>query len=928
METVCRAITFISYHIPLSKDPGKKLPQYTTAGFFDGMFTERLIIEYDKQDLKPLWRYNVKTTAESFGKYSYQNIFGFSLDSWNDCSDKEFWAGQADSDYPLLFVVFLQLSDYMADNPTIEQQYKNFIDVLSRNLGEEGKYYIYHTIDKNDFVVCIRTKDHTKALNVIKKLHSTESSVVYSYSVLSVSNKVLDEIQKPKYSYLFDQYVDSICLKGITNSFNPNRNITLDQKYYQLCNLLIDRLYSEEEKNKPEDEREYRIYDILGDDDFRLIARNVNLGKLLNELSVHGQLGNYDGDLRFYLYSSSLVLNTKTEVEEEYIDEAERKDTLKKMDASIMTPYYTELSGQMGTIIKTLNDGNGDEKKVTLCQALWQLLQSLKVLESAPTKKYDFFSLYPPFASLVRILESKMDQPTLTYNVDIYEFIHKISMTLHGTLRTDIQFFQIRDFNVIVHYAPAKLRAFYAIWALKLSEFYNSFAGSGKEYSFILSPGVFGETHVKQLFEFHEEKERLMLITTPERNLYIPRWLCVVIAHEISHFVGVNIREREFRHKILLRITSHIATLEILKFWYYGMPDDLAASTEEMMNSTYLRNQLKKGLAEADEQICKAENDPYLYHSDRSRKIICNDYRYVSDNDIARSIIYEYGGYLQKHLIEKEDLFHKKNGRAEVKRIVNVCNERADKMLSFFEKIKSELLPELIKLLQYICKETYADVIAILTLALSPADYVKSFVRSDYLNSDQNPKEKTVTSLHVRIAVTMEAVQTIIHKNRDWLSVDFPKLTEEWLTDYDPKLREEWKGKVLKATAYKLDKGSEEQNIVIRAYGYRKNLISKKKEISQYKAMYNPEYRDETFSLKERDFLNDINIYNLLCGYMYKCAGTYFEQLRSNDDLKDMCKKLFHTYQTLAAGDVVHIIQEIECFLKQHEDSWSPKDLG
>lgn len=77
----------------------------------------------------------------------------------------------------------------------------------------------------------------------------------------------------------------------------------------------------------------------------------------------------------------------------------------------------------MTKIIKVLSDDAADEKMVTFCQALWQLLQSLKVLESTPAKKYDFYSLYHPFAVLVRILEGKMERKEAVSNNEIYEFI-------------------------------------------------------------------------------------------------------------------------------------------------------------------------------------------------------------------------------------------------------------------------------------------------------------------------------------------------------------------------------------------------------------------------------------------------------------------------------------------------------------------------
>lgn len=912
MAAVCRAITFISYHIPFATDKGI-IPQYSTVGFFDGMFTERLSVDYEKNDLKNLWKYTVRRTATSEGTFSYQNIFGFSEDSWNHCTDQEFWTDDADCAYPLLFVVFLQLSDYMTGDHTIEQQCRSFNGILQENLEKEGKYYTYGTIDKNDFVVCIRCRNHTNALNAIKKLHSTKSTVVYSYSVLSVSNKVLNNIDDTKYQYLFEQFVDSICLKGITNSFRPAADITLDQRYYEFCDKLIDKLYSAEEKEKAKKDRDYCIYDILGDDDFRLIARNVNLGKLLREFGEHGQLGNYQGGLRFYLYSSSLVLNTLTDPQPN-IASSDREETICKMDEEMRSPLCEQLSQRMTLIFQTLQSEGADEKTVTFCQALWQLLQSLKVLERAPTKKYDFYSLYHPFAALASILEEKMDQKVFLENNEIYDFIHKISMTLHGTLRTDIQFFQIRDFNVIVHYAPAKLRAFYALWALRLSDFYNSFEQTDKKYSFILSPGVFGETHVKQLFVKYNEQKRLMLITTPERNLYIPRWLSLIIAHEVSHFVGTKVRERKFRHKILLRLSVHIAALEMQSFWLKGI-GKLTISAERMLGSNYLRNQLKKELVRIDEDICKEKSQcPYLYHSDMSQEIIRQVYRYAGNHDFAKKIIFEYAEMLRKEMLTEARALDADNSK--IKHIQDECNDCEEEMLIFFERFQRDVLSEVLKILHYICTETFADIIALLTLSLSPAEYVMSFVRSEHLGSNQNREDNWTGLLPVRIAVTTEALKTIVHKNAEWLRI------------HEPKLAEEWDGDVFEDAFGKLEKNSDGYNIMLQARGYKNDLAWKRKDIGKYQSIYNPSHEAETFSIRELDFLNDKNVYRLLCEYMNKCADTYFTRIREDASLRDMRKNLLYTYQKLAHGSVIEMMQEVERFLQEHEKMvpFSPQD--
>lgn len=140
-----------------------------------------------------------------------------------------------------------------------------------------------------------------------------------------------------------------------------------------------------------------------------------------------------------------------------------------------------------------------------------------------------------------------------------------------------------------------------------------------------------------------------------------------------------------------------------------------------------------------------------------------------------------------------------------------------------------------------------------------------------------------------------------------------------WLENNDPELIEEWEGDVFRDTIFKLKNNSDEQNIMIRAYGYKGNLTRKKKSIRNYISMYNPEYEDETFSVRRLDFLNDLNVYKLLYQYLNKCADTYFAQIRKDDGLKAMRKELLNTYRTLTGGTAVDMMQEVETFLKKHE---------
>ena len=235
-------------------------PQYTTIGFFDGLFTEGLDIRYEKDSLRALWKYTLKRTSENKGYYSFQNTFGFSKNEWNMMNDAEFWDDKTNEAFPLTFVVFLQLSDYMVSDRKIADQCQTFNNIICRTLGTAGTSYTYGTIDKNDFIVCIKSKHHKNTVDAIKKLHHTGVNVIYSYSVFSISKHVLNEISSEKYRFIFEEWIDSICLKGITNSYDIEQKVGLDQKYYEFSKKLTKRLY-------PDEDHDEKIYDILGDDD-------------------------------------------------------------------------------------------------------------------------------------------------------------------------------------------------------------------------------------------------------------------------------------------------------------------------------------------------------------------------------------------------------------------------------------------------------------------------------------------------------------------------------------------------------------------------------------------------------------------------------------------------------------------------------------
>lgn len=175
------------------------------------------------------------------------------------------------------------------------------------------------------------------------------------------------------------------------------------------------------------------------------------------------------------------------------------------------------------------------------------------------------------------------------------------------------------------------------------------------------------------------------------------------------------------------------------------------------------------------------------------------------------------------------------------------------------------------------------------------------------MKGEQDRKQEWTGLLPVRIAVTIEALKMIVHKN------------VEWLAKYEPEFTEEWNSIVLKDMLVNMRTNSDEYNIMLQVWGYKKHLTWMKNNIAEYQGMYDPSREKETFNSIDLDFLNDKNVYGLLCEYMNKCADTYFRQIEENGALRTMRKNLRDTYQKLSQGSVIEMMQEVERFLQENE---------
>lgn len=935
-HSICRAITLYSYHIPLRKSGLRA--EYSTIGFFDGMNTKRIELNYSENDLGALWQHTLDETGRCDGTYSFQNIFGIAEERWNtDCTDEVFWAEETDRQYPLTMVVFLQIKEYRTEKEGIKEQCELFNSTVREHL-HDGIGYTYSSVDKNEYIVCLKCRNYHSAVETIKELHMINQKVMYSYSVFSVRHTVLDNLKSGEYSYLFDERIDSICLKGITNSIRQEEiTRNLDHKYQDFCEKLAKKLYADEERResiydsdgKVVDENKDRTYDILGDEDFRFIARKVRLGALLYEYRTEGMLSYLNAGFAFYFFSTGLVLNTRTGENEE-IDERLVQDSGEKLTEILVPKYCDQVAPALERIHEIItNIYSEDDKVKSIYFALYQLLQSFKVLELSPAKRYDFFSMFPSFEMLIKIVTKKLEKAERERNIlrewdnenigeqkEIFDFIHKISMTFHSAQRTDLQFFQIQDFNVIVHYAPAKLRAFYAIWLLNLADLYGKFkSAANKYYSYIFAPGMFGTTVVRQLCFEGDETYRLMLVTLPDRAVYNIRQLLIVLSHEAAH-IGCE-RLREERHLFAVKACARIAILELHAFMLCELEDyseglDADIFIKEISRDRHILQELEDDLIEENGNIFKEIGLEKVDDECRREPSI----RHLKD--AFHNMLENYGDKLTADYcahIKNAYLSAGKGGKnyhGYLMKVNRFINDSRNDLRTVIRVFQDSQLGHVMDIFYYIEEEAFADLITILTLEHSMESYLFSFTKGEMVKEDIAERPDG-TPVVVRMALVIETVIKIAKHN-------------QWLKTNKPQFKKKWKERELKRLCRTFKENSTEEILALQILQYKNDVTDFIGGIDKYTRMY--DVSDRGYTKCEFGFLLDKVFWDLLSDYLYLCAQRYIDTLEQEEGtLAEEQKYVADIYRRLKDGTVTDVMAVIEEVLEKREKKYENNEF-
>ena len=471
---------------------------YYTLGFFDYFKTESISYNNKYGILPELWNYTYKLTKESrVENCSYQNIFAFTEE---DEKDAKIWDNTTVPSEKLLKILIMVQCIERKEQTDIKERKEQIVQCLSTTLNTMNVAYDlvpYYTLDRNDFIISIGIDDYKSAMCAIKDLNLLHFPVC-CYSIVGVSGKVVSDIRqatnKDGERYFVNKAferreldtqmsdIDSICIKGV---FNSNYISALKSKeFIHAMNNLNYNLKFSLYEDISSVAKDACIYDIMGEEDIRFIAREVKLSRLIGLMHPNSALHSSK-----FLSSSHTVINIKD-------DKTNRTYRLPQNPPkhSLLKYNSIELTQDIRRLETILDKG--------YVKSIYHILKALSSANTTGTKKLAVALVFAAFVDFIKIILASYTSPDENDELeDISGYISAFRNTLYGIMQSDIRFYKLADFNTDLCYPPLKLSTLYMVWLDKLLLINRLFSNHSTDvrYKSLITFGYRKQTIVKHI---------------------------------------------------------------------------------------------------------------------------------------------------------------------------------------------------------------------------------------------------------------------------------------------------------------------------------------------------------------------------------------------------------------------------------------------
>lgn len=194
--------------------------------------------------------------------------------------------------------------------------------------------------------------------------------------------------------------------------------------------------------------------------------------------------------------------------------------------------------------------------------------------------------MYSSFCEFVLYLTEKMesqDDDPAEFEMCYTQYFKGLNSLVNSAMHSERQFIQATAFNALIYDVPSKIMAFYVALIYDMQKIIGS--NEEEKYTFLLTPSFSNEIAV-EIISYKKDKNpksRILMVNINERSLYNPNGVARRMAHEVAHYVGNEIRRREYRKECFEVSIIHIIICDILHKAFIEV-EDFYALYKNIMN--------------------------------------------------------------------------------------------------------------------------------------------------------------------------------------------------------------------------------------------------------------------------------------------------------------------------------------------------------
>lgn len=764
---------FNYYGLPLQS-------RYSCWGYYDGLDIEvgkkgqsLLFAGKSCTPISDLWYSQMELAHKVEGICSAQNIgiFRSIQEPFND-KGQIFW--EENDKMPYFAAAFLQLEhpkEYYGIRIWVEEELH-----LEDEDKKNGKYFqalAYNTFDNADLVVLMQSNSVSSLETMIGRLEEKED-VVYLHSVMGVSEaylcdcggKVLADWQGM--SCFIEEPIEQITMKMVTNGAIHVKS-AINPKYVGSGKELV------------RDEK-VTFAQVTGHENLIVAIYDTRVEILLALLLPGGFATHQNPGYGCGLYNIETSIQMKSEEWESgemlsasknpgQVDWCQRK----------LREYKEEFSQQLAL---------GDDGMYAYLHAFIQTLNILEQYERFDMAKDIFYLLFPAFdlfdIQFKRVwAEWNVDKESSAYTEydknekmqivrsSICQFLDSVNSVIYHTVHTDQIFLMVPGYCGTTYELPVKLCLFYEWFICEIITILND-SRENYKYQCLLVPGMESKPSTELISMGLPHGNRLICLRLSQRSLHMPRNLMLIIAHEVAHYVGEEIRLRKKRLELIADIVANVLTEGIipLKFQWEGE----CASEVVCQFKEYNRRRIYELIRNKLFEECKegAESVEAGFHACYIKELLIEKCEEILLDEIngVYPIIY----LIPSSLIDENGA----NGHIKGMKVIWQIQRQFD----FYRKkiLAFELIPQLVGMLVSMYKEVFADVSAYAILKFDISVFRESYWVSEGKIIEDTVPEQKMREIVIKDIMKASELELESYEDRDY--GDLNRLTD-FLYTYD-----------------------------------------------------------------------------------------------------------------------------------------------